>query len=119
MVEPRGTDHRADKLAELERRIGAVRDARAPKPRKVEEKYTAMSMAWRMIFELMASIAIGSAMGWGLDLLLGSLPLFLIVFALLGCASGFRMMMRSAEDIQRRQAAAAAQEDGTHGRNGR
>lgn len=70
-----------------------------------------MSMGWRMVIELAVSMMVGAAMGWGLDWLLGTLPAFLIVMSLLGFASGVRMVMRSAEEMQRKQVAAAAKDD--------
>ena len=54
---------------------------------------------------------VGAAMGWGLDALFGTLPLFLIVFILLGFAAGIRTVMRSAQEIQDKQAAEAAQKE--------
>ena len=68
-------------------------------------------MAWRMIFEMIASIMVGAAMGWGLDSLFGLLPLFLIVFTMLGFAAGVRAMLRTAHEIQRKQTADPAAED--------
>ena len=50
---------------------------------------------------------IGAAMGWGLDALFGTLPIFLVVFILLGFAAGVRTVMRSAEELQNKQAANA------------
>ena len=102
---------RADKLAELDRRISAARDAGTPKPRADKEKYAAMSLAWRMVIQLVMSVMIVAAMGWGLDSLFGSLPLFLIVFVLLGFAAGVRTMMRSAGEMQRNRVAREAAED--------
>ncbi|MEM7505254.1 MAG: AtpZ/AtpI family protein [Pseudomonadota bacterium] len=67
-------------------------------------------MAWRMVFELVLSMMIGAAMGWGLDSLFGTVPLFLIVFWLLGFASGIRTVMHSANEFQKKQAAAAAED---------
>ena len=98
------------KLAELEQRIAAARQAGEPKPREDKDKYAAMSMAWRVTIELVVSIMIGAAMGWGLDSLFGTLPAFLVVFTLLGFAAGVRTMMRSVEEDQRRKAARAADE---------
>ena len=95
---------RADKLADLDRRIAVAKKARDPKPRNDKDKYAAMSMAWRMIIELVVSVMVGAAMGWGLDSLAGTLPLFLVVFVLLGFAAGVRTMMRSAEEMQRKAA---------------
>jgi ATP synthase protein I len=59
---------------------------------------------------LIVAAMIGAAMGWGLDALFGTLPLFLIVFILLGFGAGIRTVMRSAEELQRKQAAAAVQD---------
>lgn len=58
-------------------------------------------MAWRMVIELVMSIMIGGAMGWGLDALFGSIPLFLIIFAVLGGVAGVRLMLRTAEEMNR------------------
>lgn len=102
---------RTDRLKDLDRRIESARAAGKPKPRTGKDKYSAMSMAWRMVIELVVSMMVGAAMGWGLDWLLGTLPAFLIVFSLLGFAAGVRMMMRSAEEMQRKSAAEAAAED--------
>ncbi len=102
MSENPGPDRETDRLAKLERRIAAARDAGKPKPRADGEKYAAMSMAWRMIIELVVSVMIGAAMGWGLDQLLGSLPAFLVVFTLLGFAAGVRTMLRTAAAMQKK-----------------
>ena len=106
----RGTN--TDRLAELDRRISDARDAGKPKPRTDKDKYAALSMGWRMVIELVLGVGIGALMGWGLDWLFGSLPLFLIVFVLLGFAAGVRTMLRSAEEMQRKQAAEAAEDEG-------
>lgn len=65
-----------------------------------------MSLAWRMVVELVISVMVGAAMGWGLDSVFSTLPLFLIVFVLLGFAAGVRTVMRSAHEMQRKQLAA-------------
>lgn len=96
------------RLSALERKI---RDARKPEtkaPSAVREKYTAAALAWRMVTELVLSVIIGAAMGWGLDSLFGSKPLFLIVLTLLGFAAGVRMLMRMASADQRRRADGSA-----------
>ena len=101
---------RKAKLAQLEQRIAAARQAGEPKQRGDKEKYSAMSLAWRVTIELVVSIMIGAAMGWGLDSLFGTLPAFLVVFILLGFAAGVRTMMRTVEEDQRKKAARAADE---------
>ncbi|MEM0990933.1 MAG: AtpZ/AtpI family protein [Pseudomonadota bacterium] len=98
------------KLSSLEQRISAAKKAREPERRDRSSEFTAASMAWRLIIELVVSVMVGAAMGWGLDALFGTLPLFLIVFVLLGFASGVRTMLRSATEMQRRMAQRAEDE---------
>jgi ATP synthase protein I len=99
------------KLEELDRRIRAARGDRTPPRGKQGAKFAATGMAWRMTLELVVAAMVGAAMGWGLDALFGTLPLFLIVFILLGFAAGIRTVMRSAEELGRKQAADAAEND--------
>ena len=87
----------------LEKRIEALREARRP-PKRRESKYTAASLAWRMVLELVVGMAIGLGLGWWLDRQFGTLPIFLAVFGIFGFAAGVRTMMRSAEEVRRREA---------------
>ena len=48
-----------------------------------------LSLAFRVLSEFVAAVMVGTAMGWGLDRLLGTSPIFLIVFLLVGAAAGF------------------------------
>lgn len=99
----------ARRMAELEQRIEALKEAQAPKPR-VDEHYSQAQLAWRMVIELVAGLGIGFAMGYGIDLLLGTKPVFMVVFLFLGLAAGIRTMISSAREVQEKQAAEAAGE---------
>ena len=59
-----------------------------------------------MVIELVTGLLIGFGMGYGLDSLLGTLPIFLVLFTLLGLAAGINVMMRTAKEFQKRQIAA-------------
>ena len=63
-----------------------------------------MSMAWRMVLELVLGVAVGTAVGWGIDWLAGTLPAFSVVFGLLGFAAGVRVMLQTAEEVNRQGA---------------
>ena len=97
------------KLTELENRIARMKAATAPKPAK-EEHYTMANMAWRMVIELVAGIAIGFGVGYGLDWLFGTMPIFLVLFIGLGFVAGVRMMMRTAQEVQNMHMAKATDE---------
>ncbi|SEO00905.1 ATP synthase protein I [Salinihabitans flavidus] len=105
------TDPEKEKrLAQLEERIEAAKKARAPKPH-MEEHYSQAHLAWRMVIELVAGLGIGFGIGYGLDSLLGTIPLFLVLFTLLGLAAGVKTMLRSAQEIQSRKQAEEAERD--------
>ena len=67
-----------------------------------------------MVIELVVGMVLGLAIGFGLDALFGTRPVFLVVFALLGFAAGVRTMLRTADEVQertRRSRADAARRD--------
>ncbi|MBY8976430.1 AtpZ/AtpI family protein [Rhodobacteraceae bacterium NNCM2] len=97
------------RLKKLDARIQSARDAKKPKVRSVGDKYSSAGIAWRMTFELIAAMVIGAGMGWGLDSLFDTLPLFLIIFWLLGFASGIRTVMYTAKEVNDKAAAQAAE----------
>ena len=98
------------RLAELEARIAAAKAGKEVKPH-TEEHYSQAHLAWRMVIELVAGLAIGFGIGWGLDLLMGTKPLFLVVFILLGFVAGVKTMLRSAREIQEKQLAGDGRRD--------
>ena len=56
-------------------------------------------VGWRMVIELVTGLIIGAGIGYGVDWLFGTIPLFLVVFTLLGFASGVQTMLRSAREL--------------------
>lgn len=105
----RDADDPAAALKRLEERIAAVRGQPEAKPHQ-ESHYSQAQLAWRMVIELVAGLSIGFGMGYGLDVLFGTMPLFLVLFVFLGLAAGVRTMLQSAREVQRKQEAAAAAE---------
>lgn len=99
------------RLKELDARIRSARGEKQPEVPSSGDKFSGASTAWRMTFELVASMVIGAGMGWGLDSLFGSLPLFLIIFWLLGFAAGIRTVMHTAKEVDKKAAAQAARNE--------
>ena len=102
-----------ERLRALEERIARLKAAQEPKP-STGESHVMAQHAWRMVTELVAGLLLGLGIGYGLDTLFGTMPIFLILFILLGFAAGVRVMMRSAGELRRSGdgAAKAAQERG-------
>ena len=104
----------ADRLKALEAKIAALKTP--PEVRKhTEEHYSQAQLAWRMVIELVAGLAIGFGIGYGLDILLGTTPIFLVLFIFFGLAAGVLTMMRSAKEVQLKQQMAAEDKDGASG----
>ncbi len=103
---------KAARLAALEAKIDAAKGAQTPKP-PADEHYSGAQHAWRMVIELVSGLGIGFGIGYGLDSLFGTMPLFLVLFILLGFIAGIKTMMRSANEIQEKQLAEAAAHDDT------
>ncbi len=113
----------ADRLKRLEDRLGAATAARVERVSPGRSKYTQSSLAWRMVIELVVGMALGLGIGLGLDALVGTRPLFLVVFALLGFAAGVRTMMRTASEVRQGRAEGALartspNDEAARGRNG-
>ena len=95
-----------ERLKGLEDRLAAMKKSQEPEPPK-ETHYEQASQGWRMVIELVAGIVIGFFIGYGLDLLFGTLPIMLVIWTLLGFVAGVRTMMRTAQEVQEKAANAA------------
>ena len=90
-----------ERLKALDARIDRLKKAQEPAP-PTAQGHDMAQHAWRMVTELVAGLLIGFGIGYGLDVLFGTMPLFLVSFILLGLVAGIRTMMRTAAEIQRR-----------------
>lgn len=95
------------RLDALTQRIAAAKRAIEPVPH-MQKDYSQAQLAWRMVIELVAGLGIGFGIGYGLDILFGTIPLFLVLFIGLGFAAGIKTMLRSAREIEAKRLAKAA-----------
>jgi ATP synthase protein I len=106
---PDPADH-ATRLQALEAKLAARRTV-AQDNGQTDGHYQGQ-LAWRMVIELVAGLGIGFGIGYGLDTLFGTMPIFLVLFIFFGLAAGVKTMMRSANEVQRKQLAAANKDEG-------
>ncbi|SOC09979.1 ATP synthase protein I [Rhodobacter sp. JA431] len=108
MSDPSLEEPDPERLAALEKRLAKLRKEEvAPKP-AVDGNLRMADMAWRMVIELVAGLGIGFGIGYGLDALLGTKPWLMLIFVFFGLAAGVKVMLRSANDMAKAQAAAQA-----------
>lgn len=91
------------RLGSLEQRLSARRDTRTAQADQPGNeggdgaaRASAMARGFRLSSELVAGVAVGAVIGWGLDQLLSTSPWGLIVFFMLGFAAGVLNVVRSA-----------------------
>src|SRR4029453_18249964 len=90
----RRLDALGDRLSEAQ---GRQRQA-APAAR--ENQGGALGQALRLGVELVAGVAVGGFIGWGLDRLFGTAPLFMVLFLGLGATAGMLEVVRTAKRMQ-------------------
>lgn len=100
----------ASKMRDFEERLDAARKSREPERRQRHVHHDA-GAAWRMVIELVTGIVIGFGIGYWLDTVLGTMPIFLVLFILLGFGAGVRVMMQTARETQKVSAQAQEEED--------
>jgi len=100
------------RMAQLEGKIANAKAVHRPQS-QIEDHHSQAHAGWRMVTELVAGLLIGFCIGYGLDSLFGTLPIFLVLFVLLGFAAGVKTMLRSAQDIQRAQSGQTDKDEGT------
>jgi len=107
-----GSDQKA--LDELGERIESARERLNPKRVPKHAKYNNLTIAWRMVLELVIGVVIGGSIGYALDTAMGTIPLMLVLFGGLGFAGGMKAMLASARSISQSDDAAqsAAKGDG-------
>lgn len=99
-----------DRLQALEKRLKQVKGKEAPAKSNTAKGFSQGEVAWRMVIELATGIMLGTAIGYGIDVLAGTLPVFLVIFSLFGFAAGVKTMLGSARELGRKAEKAAKDE---------
>lgn len=98
---PNDEDRLRSELARLRGSISRARESRhgrdpAPEPsRPAQSGDSGISFGLRVASEFVSAIIVGAAIGWGLDWLFGTKPLFIIVFFMIGVAAGVWNVIRA------------------------
>jgi ATP synthase protein I len=92
-------DRLRKRLQELERKLDAGESGREQEVMSEEERNrrgSVLGKALQLSTELVAGVFVGGFIGWLLDRWLKTLPLFLVVFLMLGVAAGILNAVREA-----------------------
>jgi ATP synthase protein I len=87
------------KKANLDKLDRKLEEFKSKKEKVSPKQIKVQNDGWRMIIELVTGMLLGVSLGLGLDYMLGSEPIFLIIFSLLGFMAGVKTMMTTAKKI--------------------
>jgi len=91
------------RVSELDKKLGKVRagrDAEAGDRQGSAMRGRGMAAGMRMASEMVGAVLVGAAIGYGLDLFLGTKPWLLLLFFVLGFAAGVLNVMRGYQRLQ-------------------
>ncbi|MEO6299150.1 MAG: AtpZ/AtpI family protein [Paracoccaceae bacterium] len=94
-----GDDPDLVRLRSLEQKLAKAQKKPVEQATTTGASFSQGELAWRMVIELVVGVCLGLAIGYGLDVLFGTMPIFLVIFVLFGFAAGVRTMMRTANQM--------------------
>lgn len=95
-----------ERLKALEAKLDAAKTG-GPVGPKHEDHLSGARQGWQMVSELVIGLLMGFGIGYGVDRFFDTLPVFLVIFTMLGFAGGVRAMMYSAAEIAEKNVAAS------------
>ena len=85
-----------ENLDQLDRKI---EEFKSKKEENMPKRLKVQNDGWRMVIELVTGMVLGVSLGMALDYIVGSEPIFLIVFSLLGFMAGVKTMIATAKKM--------------------
>ena len=95
----------SDRLGELDKRLKRARKADLRGDQQTNRRGTALGLGFRIAVDLVSAVAVGVGLGYFLDWLLGTSPVFLLILMPCGMAAGILNVMRLAKAEEARRLA--------------
>lgn len=95
-------DDKRDRLDTLEKKLSASRQRHQPEEQG-RANASMLGLAWRLTIEMLAGIGVGGFIGWWIDKVLGTQPIFMLLMLVLGMGAGLMNSVRTVADMRRKQ----------------
>lgn len=92
-----------ERLRALEEKLAKAKGSTRTEKSQTGKAFSQGEVAWRMVIELVTGMLLGLSIGYGLDHVFDTQPVFLVIFSLLGFAAGIRTMLGTARQMAARQ----------------
>ena len=93
------TNSHTGSLAKRIAKARSKRPAQRAANRVRQNEMAGLGRAFRMVAEFVSAIVVATAIGFGLDALFGTRPIFMIVLLLLGFGAGILNVVRAAAEL--------------------
>ena len=87
------------KKAKLDKLDKQIEEFKSKKKENRPKILKVQNDGWRMVIELVTGMILGVSLGMALDYIIGSEPIFLILFSLLGFMAGVKTMIATAKKM--------------------
>jgi ATP synthase protein I len=95
-------DDKRDRLDTLEKKLSASRQRHQPEEQG-RANASMLGLAWRLTIEMLAGIGVGGFIGWWIDKVLGTEPIFMLLMLVLGMGAGLMNSVRTVAEMRRKQ----------------
>ena len=93
------TMNESSKKENLDQLDKKIEEFKSKKEENRPKRLKVQNDGWRMVIELVTGMVLGVSLGMALDYMIGSEPIFLIVFSLLGFMAGVKTMIATAKKM--------------------
>jgi ATP synthase protein I len=90
---------KSSKKQNLDKLDRQIEEFKSKKEKYGPRRLKVQNDGWRMVVELVTGMLLGICLGMALDYIVGSEPIFLIVFSLLGFMAGVKTMIATAKKM--------------------
>lgn len=96
-------DSKRDRLDTLEKKLSASRQRHQHDDSQGRANANMLGLAWRLTVEMLAGIGVGGLIGWWIDKVLGTEPIFMLLLLVLGMGAGLMNSVRTVSEMRRKQ----------------
>jgi ATP synthase protein I len=96
-------DSKRDRLDTLEKKLSASRQRHQPDDNHGRANANMLGLAWRLTIEMLVGIGVGGFIGWWIDKVLGTEPIFMLLLLVLGMGAGLMNSVRTVAEMRRKQ----------------
>jgi len=96
-------DSKRDRLDTLEKKLSASRQRNRPDDNQGRANANMLGLAWRLTVEMLAGIGVGGFIGWWIDKVLSTEPIFMLLLLVLGMGAGLMNSVRTVAEMRRKQ----------------